>query len=251
MRAGTGRRSARARGKEVRNRKTFRQTTTPQRNQIRKTASTYGGRFLFLAGCTKGRNARARIPTSGNDDGPLPRGRGRRSEEAGDAGLETRRSETRKHAGRRHRSTQNGDTGARRTETQEHAGRKRGDTQDRDAGARRTETREHAGRRRRGHADANGPATGKTAANQESSTLLRPGIQPVAYTTNKKARSQKRPGPVLTYGAATLRRQQAPRLRLPTHTTSNRCTHRQARHMQQAQRRQAPKRLPAPRRARA
>ena len=228
MRAGTGRRSARARGKEVRNRKTFRQTTTPQRNQIRKTASTYGGRFLFLAGCTKGRNARARIPTSGNDDGPLPRGRGRRSEEAGDAGLETRRSETRKHAGRRHRSTQDGN-----------------------AGTRRTETREHAGRRRRGHADANGPATGKTAANQESSTLLRPGIQPVAYTTNKKARSQKRPGPVLTYGAATLRRQQAPRLRLPTHTTSNRCTHRQARHMQQAQRRQAPKRLPAPRRARA
>ena len=117
MRAGTGRRSARARGKEVRNRKTFRQTTTPQRNQIRKTASTYGGRFLFLAGCTKGRNARARIPTSGNDAGPLPRGRRRRSEEAGDAGLETRRSETRKHAGRRHRSTQNGDTGARRTET--------------------------------------------------------------------------------------------------------------------------------------
>ena len=156
-----------------------------------------------------------------------------------------------RHADRRRGSTQDGDTGARRTETQEHAGRRHRSTQDGNAGTRRTETREHAGRRRRGHADANGPATGKTAANQESSTLLRPGIQPVAYTTNKKARSQKRPGPVLTYGAATLRRQQAPRLGLPTHTTSNRCTHRQARHMQQAQRRQAPKRLPAPRRARA
>ena len=91
-----------------------------------------------------------------------------------------------RHARQRHGNTQGGDTGARRTETQEHAGRKRGDTQDRDAGARRTETREHAGRRRRGHADANGPATGKTAANQESSTLLCPGIQPVAYTTNKR-----------------------------------------------------------------
>ena len=114
-------------------------------------------------------------PQAGMMTDPCREGGGRRSEEAGDAGLETRRSETRKHAGRRRGDTQNGDTGARRTETQEHAGRRRGDTQDRDAGTRRTETREHAGRRRRehagrrrrGHADANGPATGKTAANQE------------------------------------------------------------------------------------
>lgn len=43
-------------------------------------------------------------------------GGGRRSEEAGDAGLETRRSETRKHAGRRHRSTQDGDGGDTQTQ---------------------------------------------------------------------------------------------------------------------------------------
>lgn len=134
---------------------------------------------------------------------------------------------------------------------QRHGDTQAGDTQIGDPGARRTETQEHAGRRRRGHADANGPATGKTAANQEAPypTSSRNSARCVHY--KQKARSQKRPGPVLTYGAATLRRQQAPRLRLPTHTTSNRCTHRQARHMQQAQRRQAPKRLPAPRRARA
>lgn len=135
---------------------------------------------------------------------------------------------------------------------QRHGDTQAGDTQIGDPEARRTETQEHAGRRRRGHADANGPATGKTAANQEAPpypTSSRNSARCVHY--KQKARSQKRPGPVLTYGAATLRRQQAPRLRLPTHTTSNRCTHRQARHMQQAQRRQAPKRLPAPRRARA
>lgn len=205
MRAGTGRRSARARGKKVRNRRTFRQTTTPQRNQIRKTASTYGGRFLFLAGCTKGRNARARIPTSGNDAGPLPERRGQRSEEARDAGLETRRSETRKHAGRR-----------------------RGDTQ-----------------------TQMGPQPAKLRQIRKTPypTSSRNFARCVHY--KQKARSFLRPGPVLIYGAATLRQQQAPRLRQPTHTTSNRCTHRQARHMQQAQRRQAPKRLPTPRRARA
>ena len=78
-----------------------------------------------------------------------------------------------RHARQRHGDTQAGDTQigdpeARRTETQEHAGRRRGDTQNGDTEARRTETQEHAGRRRRGHADANGPATGKTAANQEA-----------------------------------------------------------------------------------
>ena len=66
-------------------------------------------------------------------------GGGRRSEEAGDAGLETRRSETRKHAGRRHRSTQDGDTGARRTETRGHAGQRRGSTQDGDGGDTQTQ----------------------------------------------------------------------------------------------------------------
>ena len=51
---------------------------------------------------------------------------------------------------------------------QRHGDTQAGDTQIGDPGARRTETQEHAGRRRRGHADANGPATGKTAANQEA-----------------------------------------------------------------------------------
>ena len=168
-------------------------------------------------------------------------GRGAGDTQIGDA--EARRTETQEHAERRHRSTQNGDTGARRTETQEHAGRKRGDTQDRDAGARRTET---AGTRRRKWT-RNRQNCGKSGILYPTSS--RNSARCVHY--KQKARSQKRPGPVLTYGAATLRRQQAPRLRLPPHTTSNRCTHRQARHMQQAQRRQAPKRLPAPRRARA
>ncbi len=175
--------------------------------------------------------------------------RRRGSTQDGDTGA--RRTETQEHAGRRHRSTQDGDTGARRTETQEHAGRRHRSTQDGNAGTRRTETREHAGRRRRGHADANGPQPAKLRQIRKPPypTSSRNSARCVHY--KQKARSQKRPGPVLTYGAATLRRQQAPRLRLPTHTTSNRCTHRQARHMQQAQRRQAPKRLPAPRRARA
>lgn len=119
MRAGTGRRSARARGKKVRNRKTFRQTTTPQRNQIRKTASTHGGRFLFLAGCTKGRNAGVGSPHEGMIPDPCRGGAG----------------------------------GARKP------GTRAGDTQIGDTEAHRTETR------RRG--DANGPATGKNAANQE------------------------------------------------------------------------------------
>lgn len=54
-----------------------------------------------------------------------------------------------------------GARGARKPETRgwRHADRRPGSTQDGDIGARRTETR--------GHADANGPATGKTAANQE------------------------------------------------------------------------------------
>ena len=51
---------------------------------------------------------------------------------------------------------------------QRHGDTQAGDTQIGDPGARSTETQEHAGRRRRGHADANGPATGKTAANQEA-----------------------------------------------------------------------------------
>ncbi len=154
-----------------------------------------------------------------------------------------------RHARQRHGDTQAGDTQigdpeARRTETQEHAGRRRGDTQDGDTGARRTET---AGTRRRKWT-RNRQNCGKSGS-PPYPTSSRNSARCVHY--KQKARSQKRPGPVLTYGAATLRRQQAPRLRLPTHTTSNRCTHRQARHMQQAQRRQAPKRLPAPRRARA
>ena len=138
-----------------------------------------------------------------------------------------------RHARQRHGDTQAGDTQigdpeARRTETQEHAGRRRGDTQT--------------------QMDPQ-PAKLRQIRKPPYPTSSRNSARCVHY--KQKARSQKRPGPVLTYGAATLRRQQAPRLRLPTHTTSNRCTHRQARHMQQAQRRQAPKRLPAPRRARA
>lgn len=152
-------------------------------------------------------------PQAGMMTDPCREGGGRRSEEAGDAGLETRRSETRKHAGRRHRSTQDGDGGDTQTQM---------DPQ---------------------------PAKLRQIRKTPYPTSSRNSARCVHY--KQKARSQKRPGPVLTYGAATLRRQQAPRLRLPTHTTSNRCTHRQARHMQQAQRRQAPKRLPAPRRARA
>ena len=164
-----------------------------------------------------------------------------------------------RHADRRRGSTQDGDTGARRTETQEHAERRHRSTQDGDTGARRTETRGHAGRRRGSTQDGDGGDT-QTQMDPQPAKLRQ--IRKTPYPTSsrnsarcvhykQKARSQKRPGPVLTYGAATLRRQQAPRLRLPPHTTSNRCTHRQARHMQQAQRRQAPKRLPAPRRARA
>lgn len=206
MRAGTGRRSARARGKKVRNRKTFRQTTTPQRNQIRKTASTHGGRFLFLAGCTKGRNAGVGSPQAGMIPDPCRGGAG---------GV--------RKPGTRAGDTQIGDTEAHRTET------------------RRTETR--------GHADAEtqmGPQPAKMRQIRKTPypTSSRNSARCVHY--KQKARSQKRPGPVLMYGAATLRRQRAPRLRQPTHTTSNRCTHRQARHMPQA-----PKRLPAPRRARA
>ena len=153
----------------------------------------------------------------------------------GDAGLETRRTETRGHAGRRH-----GDTQA-------------GDTQIGDAEARRTETREHAGRRRGDAETQMGPQSGKTAAKSGRAppclASSRDSARCVHY--KQRARSRKRPGPVLIYRAATLRQQQAPRLRQPTHTTCNRCTHRQVRHMQQAQRRQAPKRLPTPRRTRA
>lgn len=165
-------------------------------------------------------------PQAGMMTDPCREGGGRRSEEAGDAGLETRKTETRGHTGWRH------------------ADRRPGSTQDGDTGARRTET---AGTRRRKWT-RNRQNCGKSGS-PPYPTSSRNSARCVHY--KQKARSQKRPGPVLTYGAATLRRQQAPRLRLPTHTTSNRCTHRQARHMQQAQRRQAPKRLPAPRRARA
>lgn len=77
--------------------------------------------------------------------GEGPEERGSRGRGAGD---------TREHAGRRPGSTQDGDIGARRTETREHARRRPGSTQDGDPGT-----------RKRG--DANGPAVGKTAANQE------------------------------------------------------------------------------------
>ena len=222
------------------------------------------------------------FPQAGMKPDPC-RGRrgGRSSEEAGDAGLETRRTETRGHAGRRRGSTQDGDTGTRRTETREHAGRRHGDTQDGDtgtrrletrrsetrkhagrrrgstqdgdAGTRRTEMREHAGRRRGNAETQMGLQSGKTAAKSGRAppclASSRDSARCVHY--KQRARSRKRPGPVLIYRAATLRQQQAPRLRQPTHTTCNRCTHRQVRHMQQAQRRQAPKRLPTPRRTRA
>lgn len=81
------------------------------------------------------------------------RGRGAGDTQIGDP--EARRTETREHAGRRPGNTQDGDTGTRRTETREHADRRPGNTQDGDPGT-----------RKRG--DANGPAVGKTAANQEA-----------------------------------------------------------------------------------
>lgn len=171
------------------------------------------------------------FPQAGMMPDPCRRGGARGARKPGTRGWRhagTRRTETRKHAGRRHRSTQDGDTGARRTETRGHAGRRRGDTQ-----------------------TQMGPQPAKLRQIRKTPypTSSRNFARCVHY--KQKARSFLRPGPVLIYGAATLRQQQAPRLRQPTHTTSNRCTHRQARHMQQAQRRQAPKRLPAPRRARA
>ena len=105
-----------------------------------------------------------------------------------------------RHADRRRGSTQDGDTGARRTETQEHAGRRHRSTQDGNAGTRRTETREHAGRRRRGHADANGPQPAKLRQIRKPPypTSSRNSARCVHY--KQKARSQKRPGPVLTCG---------------------------------------------------
>lgn len=165
----------------------------------------YGGRFLFLAGCTKGRNAGVGSPHEGMIPDPC---RGGVAEQGSRGhGLETRRSETRKLTGRRH------------------AGRRRGSMQ-------------------LGDANDPQPAKKRQIRKPPYPTSSRNSARCVHY--KQKARSQKRPGPVLMYGAATLRRQRAPRLRQPTHTTSNRCTHRQARHMPQA-----PKRLPAPRRARA
>lgn len=162
--------------------------------------------FSVFSRMHKRPQCRCRIPTSGNDTGPLPGGGGGARKPGTRAG-----------------DTQDGDTEAHRTET------------------RRTETR--------GHADAEtqmGPQPAKKRQIRKTPypTSSRNSARCVHY--KQKARSQKRPGPVLMYGAATLRRQRAPRLRQPTHTTSNRCTHRQARHMPQA-----PKRLPAPRRARA
>ena len=97
------------------------------------------------------------------------RGRGAGDTQIGDA--EARRTETQEHAERRHRSTQDGDTGARRTETQEHAGRKRGSTQDGDGG----DTQTQMARNRQNCGKSGSPPA-----------LLRPGIQPVAYTTNKR-----------------------------------------------------------------
>jgi len=179
------------------------------------------------------------FPQAGMMPDPCRRGGARGARKPGTRGwrhAETRRTETRKHAGRRHRSTQDGNAGTRKTETREHAGRRHRSTQDGDGGDTQTQMDPQ-------------PAKLRQIRKPPYPTSSRNSARCVHY--KQKARSQKRPGPVLTYGAATLRRQQAPRLRLPTHTTSNRCTHRQARHMQQAQRRQAPKRLPAPRRARA
>lgn len=166
------------------------------------------------------------FPQAGMMPDPCRRGGARGARKPGTRGWRhagTRRTETRKHAGRRHRSTQDGNAGTRKTETREHAS---------------AETQM-------------GPQPAKLRQIRKTPypTSSRNFARCVHY--KQKARSQKRPGPVLIYGAATLRQQRAPRLRQPTHTTSNRCTHRQARHMQQAQRRQAPKRLPAPRRARA
>ncbi len=197
------------------------------------------------------------FPQAGMMPDPCRRGGARGARKPGTRGWRhagTRRTETRKHAGRRHRSTQDGDAGTRGTETRKHAGRRRGNTQIGDPETRKTETREHASAETREHASAEtqmGPQPAKLRQIRKTPypTSSRNFARCVHY--KQKARSQKRPGPVLIYGAATLRQQQAPRLRQPTHTTSNRCTHRQARHMQQAQRRQAPKRQPDPRRARA
>ena len=118
--------------------------------------------------------------------------RRRGSTQDGDTGA--RRTETQEHAGRRHRSTQDGNAGTRRTETQEHAGRRHRSTQDGDTGARRTETRGHAGQRRGSTQDGDGGDTQTQMARNRQNcgksgsppTLLRPGIQPVAYTTNKR-----------------------------------------------------------------
>ena len=194
------------------------------------------------------------FPQAGMMPDPCRRGGARGARKPGTRGWRhagTRRTETREHAGRRRGNTQNGDAGTRRSETRKHAGRRHRSTQDGDAGTRRTETRGHAGRRRGDTQTQMGPQPAKLRQIRKTPypTSSRNFARCVHY--KQKARSQKRPGPVLIYGAATLRQQQAPRLRQPTHTTSNRCTHRQARHMQQAQRRQAPKRLPTPRRARA
>ncbi len=168
------------------------------------------------------------LSTSRNEAGSLPRRGG-----AGGA----RKPGTRgwRHADRRRGNTQDGDTGTRRLET------------------RRSETRKHAGRRRGDAETQMGPQSGKTAAKSGRAPPCLASSRDSARCVHYKqmARSRKRPGPVLIYRAATLRQQQAPRLRQPTHTTCNRCTHRQVRHMQQAQRRQAPKRLPTPRRTRA
>lgn len=205
MRAGTGRRSARARGKKVRNRMTFQTDNHPTTESDTENGFHTRRPFSVFSRMHKRPQCRCRIPTSGNDTGPL---RGGVAEQGSRGhGLETRRTETRKLTGRRH------------------AGRRRGSMQ---------------------LGDANDPQPAKMRQIRKTPypTSSRNSARCVHY--KQKARSQKRPGPVLMYGAATLRRQRAPRLRQPTHTTSNRCTHRQARHMPQA-----PKRLPAPRRARA
>ena len=114
-------------------------------------------------------------------------GRRHRSTQDGDAG--TRKTETRKHTGRRHRSTQDGDAGTRKTETRKHTGRRHRSTQDGDAGTRKTETRKHTGRRP-GNTQARRRKWARSRQNCGKSgrppTLLRPGISPVAYTTNKR-----------------------------------------------------------------
>ena len=132
------------------------------------------------------------FPQAGMMPDPCRRGGARGARKPGTRGwrhAETRRTETRKHAGRRHRSTQDGNAGTRKTETRKHTGRRHRSTQDGDAGTRKTETRKHTDRRP-GNTQARRRKWARSRQNCDKSgrppTLLRPGISPVAYTTNKR-----------------------------------------------------------------